>query len=57
MDEDLIKWAEKIKEHFQYVDATTQVVLKGHLLRGYPGTSYRFRRPLFGNGIQGGAPG
>ena len=22
-----------------------------------PGTSYRFRRPLFGNGIQGGAPG
>ena len=32
MDEDLIKWAEKIKEHFQYVDATTQVVLKGHLL-------------------------
>jgi hypothetical protein len=26
-------------------------------LRGCPGTSYCFRPPLFGNGIQGGVPG
>ncbi len=26
------------------------------VLRGYPGTAYRFRRPLFGNGIPGGVP-
>ena len=32
MNEHLIKLQEKFKEHFLYVDAPAQIVLKGHLL-------------------------